>query len=154
MQALTNLKQVAATAADSIAYAIFNLANAKLEDLKPGLVESTDPAETALIAERDLRAALAYCHTAEAAIHPFGWRPYATAPRDGSLVDLWSAKDGGRRILNVRYLKAEDVDARYAKGGVWEHLTRDGWRYSTKDDAVLVEDQFTFWRPAEEDRPH
>lgn len=42
-------------AANDIAYAIFNLADMKVTDLKPGIIESTGPAETALIAERNLR---------------------------------------------------------------------------------------------------
>jgi len=42
-------------AANDIAYAIFNLADMKMSDLKPGIIESTGPAETALIAERNLR---------------------------------------------------------------------------------------------------
>lgn len=46
-------------AANDIAYAIFNLADMKMTDLKPGIIESTGPAETALIAERNLRNATA-----------------------------------------------------------------------------------------------
>nr|WP_154927512.1 hypothetical protein [Pantoea agglomerans] len=42
-------------AANDIAYAVFNLADMKVTDLKPGVIESTGPAETALIAERNLR---------------------------------------------------------------------------------------------------
>lgn len=46
------------SAAVNIAYAVFNLTGKKLEDLKPGLIETTDPADSALIAERELRALL------------------------------------------------------------------------------------------------
>ncbi|WP_337020863.1 hypothetical protein [Pantoea anthophila] len=42
-------------AANDIAYSVFNLADMKVTDLKPGVIESTGPAETALIAERNLR---------------------------------------------------------------------------------------------------
>ncbi|MZJ51327.1 hypothetical protein GT614_00705 [Enterobacter hormaechei] len=44
-------------AASDISYAIFNLTGSDLSRLKPGVVESTDPTDTALIAERSLRAA-------------------------------------------------------------------------------------------------
>lgn len=44
--------------ADDLAYAIYNLADAKVEDLKHGVVESTCPTRTALIVERNLRALL------------------------------------------------------------------------------------------------
>lgn len=46
-------------AASDISYAIFNLTGSDLRRLKPGVVESTDPTDTALIAERSLRAAAA-----------------------------------------------------------------------------------------------
>jgi hypothetical protein len=45
--------------AHNIAYAVFNLADKKLDDLKPGLIETSDPADSALIVERELRALLA-----------------------------------------------------------------------------------------------
>lgn len=48
-----------AKAADAIAYAAYNAFGCKLEDLDPGIVDSTAPFEVALIAERDLRAMLA-----------------------------------------------------------------------------------------------
>lgn len=47
--------EVAIDAANSIAYAIFNLSNITVHDLKPGVIETTGPAESALIAERNLR---------------------------------------------------------------------------------------------------
>lgn len=46
-------------AASDIAYAIFNLTGSDLSRLKTGVVETTDPTDTALIAERNLRAAAA-----------------------------------------------------------------------------------------------
>jgi hypothetical protein len=46
-------------AADALAYVAYNYDGSKLEDLKPGIVESTGAAETALIAERNLRDLLA-----------------------------------------------------------------------------------------------
>lgn len=49
---------VARRAADALAYAAFNLDGSKLENLPIGIVESTGAAETALIAERELRAML------------------------------------------------------------------------------------------------
>jgi uncharacterized protein YfeS len=45
-------------AEDALAYAAFNINGSKLENLAPGLMESTCPADTALIAQRQLRAAL------------------------------------------------------------------------------------------------
>ncbi|HGA3334880.1 hypothetical protein KC310_06220 [Enterobacter hormaechei subsp. xiangfangensis] len=46
-------------AASDISYAIFNLTGSDLSRLNPGVVETTDPTDTALIAERNLRAAAA-----------------------------------------------------------------------------------------------
>ncbi|WP_145494740.1 hypothetical protein [Yersinia bercovieri] len=51
----TDAKDVAIGAANSIAYAIFNLSGKTLADLKPGIIETTSPADSALIAERNLR---------------------------------------------------------------------------------------------------
>ena len=82
-----------------------------------------------------------------------GWQPYATAPRDGTRVDIWATYSGGTRITNVRFLPARDVDERFAPGGCWEHLAQDGWRYSREDDGVLVDKDFTHWRLSEADRP-
>lgn len=45
-------------AADAIAYTVFNAFGRKLDDLDPRIVDSTAPFETALIAERELRALL------------------------------------------------------------------------------------------------
>lgn len=56
---VTIRRELLERAADDIAYAIFNLADKKLSDLKEGVVETTDPADSALIAERTIRAALA-----------------------------------------------------------------------------------------------
>ena len=46
-------------AADALAYAAFNIDGSKLENLPLGITESTGASETALIAERDLRALIA-----------------------------------------------------------------------------------------------
>lgn len=54
---IAHQREVMRQAADDISYAIFNLTGADLSRLKPGLVETTDPTGTALIAERNLRAA-------------------------------------------------------------------------------------------------
>ena len=50
-------REIMRQAASDISYAIFNLTGSDLSRLKPGVVESTDPTDTALIAERSLRAA-------------------------------------------------------------------------------------------------
>lgn len=50
-------KEVMRQAASDISYAIFNLTGSDLSRLQPGVVETTDPTDTALIAERNLRAA-------------------------------------------------------------------------------------------------
>ncbi|EMG7937332.1 ead/Ea22-like family protein [Enterobacter hormaechei] len=52
-------KEVMRQAASDISYAIFNLTGSDLSRLQPGVVETTDPTDTALIAERNLRAAAA-----------------------------------------------------------------------------------------------
>jgi len=91
--------------------------------------------------------------TTQADMPANGWQPYATAPRDGTRVDIWASYHGGTRITNVQFIPARDVDERYAPGGCWEHLAQDGWRHSVKDDGVLVDKDFTHWRRAEDDRP-
>ena len=50
-------REIMRQAAGDIAYAIFNLTGSDLSRLQPGVVETTDPTDTALIAERNLRAA-------------------------------------------------------------------------------------------------
>ncbi|MER1528791.1 hypothetical protein KC838_14810 [Enterobacter hormaechei] len=50
-------REIMRQAASDISYAIFNLTGSDLSRLKPGVIETTDPTDTALIAERNLRAA-------------------------------------------------------------------------------------------------
>lgn len=83
---------------------------------------------------------------------PCGWQPMATAPRDGTEVDLWSTLSD-RRIANVRFIRAVEVDARYAPGQEWAALGQDGWRHSRLDSAVFMETQFSHWRLTAQDRP-
>ena len=52
-------REIMRQAASDISYAIFNLTGSDLSRLNPGVVETTDPTDTALIAERNLRAAAA-----------------------------------------------------------------------------------------------
>ncbi|CZW22868.1 Uncharacterised protein [Enterobacter hormaechei] len=52
-------REIMRQAASDISYAIFNLTGSDLSRLNPGVVETTDPTDTALIAERRLRAAAA-----------------------------------------------------------------------------------------------
>ncbi|HAT7728301.1 TPA: hypothetical protein JAX37_000099 [Enterobacter cloacae] len=52
-------REIMRQAASDISYAIFNLTGSELSRLQPGVIESTDPTDTALIAERSLRAAAA-----------------------------------------------------------------------------------------------
>lgn len=52
-------REIMRQAASDISYAIFNLTGSDLSRLQPGVVETTDPTDTALIAERSLRAAAA-----------------------------------------------------------------------------------------------
>ncbi|CFR18121.1 hypothetical protein [Yersinia frederiksenii] len=51
----SDAREVAIDAANSIAYAIFNLSDKTLNDLKPGIIDTTCPTGSALIAERNLR---------------------------------------------------------------------------------------------------
>ena len=53
------LLAAAKRSADSIAYAIYNLGDAKLEELPPEISETTCPIKTGLIAEKLLRDAIA-----------------------------------------------------------------------------------------------
>lgn len=144
------LLQAARNAANAIAYAMFNLAEAKLEDLPEGMTDSTDAVETALIAERELREAVAAFRPQSAPAN--AWLPFSSVPRDGTPVDLW-CEERQARVLNVRFLRAEEVDYRFAKGECWAHLATDGFRTGTQDTAVLVEEGFTHWRRVENDRP-
>ncbi len=50
-------REVMRQAASDISYAIFNLTGSDLSRLQPGVFETTDPTDTALIAERRLLAA-------------------------------------------------------------------------------------------------
>ncbi|WP_145588113.1 hypothetical protein [Yersinia aldovae] len=50
-----NARAVALNAANNIAYAIFNLSDKALDDLMPGISDTTCPTDSALMAERDLR---------------------------------------------------------------------------------------------------
>lgn len=50
-------REIMRQAASDISYAIYNLTGSDLSRLQPGVVETTDPTDTALIAERNLRAA-------------------------------------------------------------------------------------------------
>lgn len=84
---------------------------------------------------------------------PFGWQLYATAPRDGTLVDIWSSSGGGSRLMNVAFRLARDIDEKYAPGGDWEHLGQDGWRSSSMSSDVYVDKNFTHWRLSSTDRP-
>ena len=52
-------REIMRQAASDISYAIFNLTGSDLSRLNPGVVETTGPTDTALIAERNLRAAAA-----------------------------------------------------------------------------------------------
>lgn len=52
-------REIMRQAASDISYAIFNLTGSDLSRLQPGVIETTDPTDTALIAERSLRAAAA-----------------------------------------------------------------------------------------------
>lgn len=50
-----NARDVMLYAANNISYAIFNLSDKKLSDLKRGLSDTTCPTDSALLAERELR---------------------------------------------------------------------------------------------------
>ncbi|HEP0646254.1 TPA: hypothetical protein QIU50_002451 [Enterobacter hormaechei subsp. xiangfangensis] len=50
-------REIMRQAASDISYAIYNLTGSDFSRLQPGVVETTDPTDTALIAERNLRAA-------------------------------------------------------------------------------------------------
>lgn len=91
----------------------------------------------------------------DAPVQPEGWQPYATAPRDGTLVDLFYKKTDGTkgRITNVRFIQGAAVNVNYAPGGCWEHLSQNGWRHSVRDDSVLVDVGFTHWRLVDSDEP-
>lgn len=81
-----------------------------------------------------------------------GWQPIETAPKDGTVVDLWN-KNADRRVCNCLWLTSAQVDSRYEVGGPWESCAMVGWRTHPKDDSVLLESQFSHWRLVSEDRP-
>ena len=146
------LVRAARAATSAMAYGIFNLAGAKLGNLTRNIVESTDPVKSVLIAERDLRIALAAIDASKLLGSSSNWKPFSTAPRDGTKVDLWN-DEKKYRVLDVSFILAVAVDPRFAQGGVWEHCAMDGWRHSVEQDSVLVEDGYTHWRLSSDDRP-
>lgn len=81
------------------------------------------------------------------------WQPFSTVPRDGSLLDLFSDHGTGRRSLNVRFVKAVEVDPQYGPGQPLAHLAQDGFRYDPTRSEVLCEANFTHWRYVGDDRP-
>lgn len=78
-----------------------------------------------------------------------GWLPIESAPRDGTVVDLWS-RLSGHRVANVQWLHGSKRDPeRCGPGGVWEHLAAEGWApvNSKEGCGSFTEEQFTHWMP-------
>lgn len=77
-----------------------------------------------------------------------GWRDIATAPRDGTIVDLFT--DQGSRLPNRQWLTGAERDPeRCGPGKPWERLRMDGWAIagSKQGCACLAEKHLTHWRP-------
>jgi hypothetical protein len=65
-----------------------------------------------------------------------GWRSIATAPKDGTVVDLWFCD--GFRIPNCRWNENSNSWAYYSLNGTWTLIDVD-----VDGD----EDELTYWRP-------
>lgn len=77
------------------------------------------------------------------------WQPIETAPKDGTIVDLWVG-EYGHRIANCQWRLGSDVDPEMCgDDGPWRHLRMDGWRpIGDKEGCgVLVAKQFSHWMP-------
>jgi hypothetical protein len=70
------------------------------------------------------------------------WSPMASAPRDGTPVDLWTVRD--RCISDVRFILAEQTV---------DPMQDDGWRRDENTLAVYAPEQFTHWRYAVKPAP-
>ncbi|NNU70414.1 hypothetical protein G9X67_34755 [Rhizobium sp. WYCCWR 11152] len=78
------------------------------------------------------------------------WFPIETAPKDGTVVDLWNSKFKHRQV-NCRWLLGAEVDpVNCGEDGQWHHLRMDGWRDAgdrANGCGCLSPDQFTHWMP-------
>jgi hypothetical protein len=75
-----------------------------------------------------------------------GWRPIETAPRDGTIIDLWSADEFGGRIPDCYWGFPEHTcgEAGHHCDSDWHSLS-EGWVHSTFN--VRLDDSITHWMP-------
>jgi len=69
------------------------------------------------------------------------WQPIETAPRDGTVIDLWEVEKnfGASRATDCRWCKFP------IRGGV-----REGWGYGLADDPDFLSGEVTHWMPLPE----
>lgn len=70
------------------------------------------------------------------------WQPIETAPRDGTVIDLWVTERGypGERITDCQW------STRTLRGGA----IREGWGWGPSDDPEFVSGDVTHWMPPPE----
>lgn len=68
------------------------------------------------------------------------WLPIETAPKDGTVIDMWTR--AGNRCVNVRWVFEPREGVAHAS------CIMDGWKHPGDEPwGCLTEDQFTHWQP-------
>jgi len=79
------------------------------------------------------------------------WHPIATAPKDGTLLDLWVWRPQSVGFVSpqIRWGSAADRNPKkYGPNGPWRHLGQTGWYddFAFDCSSIYTNDQFSHWR--------